>query len=192
MPQMIELSEDVRALLSDVQAHAAACGRLDCGHLGRSTSRAVRHAVFLYQCEGAGLTLDLERVSADVAAVIGVLRESRHARPTYVQSGRRHEQATPGMTTVMPNPWSLRLTPQRLAVIADLLVGHSATEVSERQHRNIETVKSHMGWIRRDTGAHATTDALIALLSARRVSHRAVSVPDEVLIASPDESTEGE
>jgi DNA-binding NarL/FixJ family response regulator len=186
MPQMIELSDEVRALLSDVQAHAAACGRLDCGHLGRSTSRAVRHAVFLYQAEGAGAVLDLTRVSADVAAVVGVLRESRHARPTYVRQGRSYAQAVPGMTTVMPNPWGIRMTPQRTEVFTALLSGYSATEVSARQHRNIETVKSHMGYLRRETGAHDSHSALIALVLAGRLSHRAVTVPDEVAIPAPD------
>ena len=188
MPQMTELSDETRALLADVTAHAAACGRLDCGHLGRSTSRAVRHGVFLYQAEGAGCVLDLGRVSADVAAVIGVLRESRHARPTYVRQGRSYAQSVPGMTTVMPNPWLIRMTPQRREVFGALTLGYSANEVAAAQSRTVETVKSHMGYLRRETGAHDSHSALIALTMAGRLAHVAITVPDAVAIPEPDEA----
>jgi DNA-binding CsgD family transcriptional regulator len=190
MTQMVQLSDEVRALLSDVQAHAAACGRLDCGHLGRSTSGAVRRAVYLYQCEGAGMVLNLNRVSADVAAVLGVLRESRHARPTYVRAGRSYRAAVAGMTTVLPDPWGIKITPQRRDVFQALIAGKSATEVSREQHRALETVKSHMGYLRRLTGAHDSHSALIALVLAGRLADRAVTVPEEVAIPAPDATEE--
>jgi DNA-binding NarL/FixJ family response regulator len=152
----------------------------------------VRHAVFLYQAEGAGCEVHLDAVSPDVAAVVGVLRQSQHARPTYVRQGRSYAQAVAGMTTVMPNPWGIRMTPQRTEVFRALTLGHSATEVSALQHRNIETVKSHMGYLRRETGAHDSHSALIALIMAGRLSHSAIVVPEAVAIAAPEEAVESD
>lgn len=181
-PILATLSPEVAALLSDVRGHAAACGRLDCGHLGKSTSQAVRRAVFLYQAEGAGLTVDLDRVSSDVAAVVGVLRESNHGRTVYVRgtlaSGNRgYVATTPGLATVLPNAAGIKMTPQRVEVFTEMLYGYSANQIATRTHRSLETVKSHAGYLRRLTGAHDATSALIALVLAGELHDRAITVP---------------
>lgn len=178
------LTDETRALLTDVEAHAAACGRLDCGHLGRSTSQAVRRAVFLYQAEGAGLILDLDRVSADVAAVVGVLRTSQHGRTTYTRGttasgGRGYVPIAAGLVAVLPNADGIKITPQRRDVFTDMLYGHSATQIAARTHRTLETVKSHAGYLRRLTGAHDAHSALIALVLAGKLHDRALTVPTD-------------
>lgn len=176
------LAPETLAAIESVQGHAAACGRLDCGHLGRSTSQAVRRAVFLYQAEGTGLTVDLNRVSADVAAVLGVLRTSQHGRTTYTRGtlatgNRGYVPVAPGLTAVLPNADGIKITHQRREVFTDMLYGYSATQVAERTHRTLETVKSHAGYLRRLTGAHDATSALIALVLAGKLSDRALTVP---------------
>lgn len=187
------LSPEVRELLGDIRSHAAACGRLDCGHLGRGPQRAVRRAVILYVAEGMGIVVDLARESAEVAAVLGVLRESQHGRTTYVRGttatgGRGYVPVAAGLTAVMPNPWGIRITPQRADVFTAMLSGRSANEVATAQHRALETVKSHAGYLRRETGAHDATSALLALVLAGRLSDRALTVPDAARIPEPVQS----
>jgi hypothetical protein len=179
------LDDETRALLDGVYGHAATCGRLDCGHLYRGPSKAVREAVILYTAEGMGMTVDLNRVSNATAAVVGALRTSQHARPVYVRQGRRNVQQANGVTLVMPEPWAIRMTPQRIEVFSSLLVGHSIVATAERQSRTVETVKSHAGYLRRETGAHDAPSALLALVAAGRLSHRAITVPESVTIAPP-------
>lgn len=189
--------------IADIRAHAAGCGRLDCGHLGRSDSLAVRRAVILYTAEGMGLEVALDDESAEVAAVVGVLRESEHFRPTYTRRAGRYVRVAPG-TTAMPNPWEsqtregapFKLTPERREVFALMLAGHGATAIGSYTlsdgsvrpgltSRTMETVKSHAGYLRRETGAHDATSALLALVCAGRLSDRAVTVPDDMVIEQP-------
>jgi DNA-binding NarL/FixJ family response regulator len=172
------LDPEVADRLTDIRAHAAECGRLDCGHLARSTSRAVRRAVILYTAEGAGITVDLSHETPEVSAVLGVLRESGHARPVFVRNGRRYEQSRAGMV-VLPNAAGIRITPERLAVFTAMLSGMSASEVARAQGRARATVQSHAGYLRRLTGGHDATSCLVALVLAHKLSDRAMPVPAE-------------
>lgn len=187
---IVALDPAIAEALGDIRGHAAACGRLDCGHLGRGPQRAVRRAVILYQAEGMGIVVDLTREAAEVAAVVGVLRESQHGRTTYVRgtlaSGNRgYVAVAAGLTAVLPNAWTIRMTPQRLTVFGEMVKGYSANEIATRTHRTLETVKSHAGWLRRDTGAHDSTSALLALILAGRLSDRAMTVPESVATPAP-------
>lgn len=173
------LDESVREALPTIQAHAAACGRLDCGHLGRSTSLAVRRAVILYQAEGAGIDIDLDGEAPEVAAVVGVLRDSQHARPMYIRAGRSYARTVPGMTQVLPDARAIKITQQRLEVFTAMLKGYSANQIATAQHRALETVKSHSGWLRRLTGGHDATSCLIALVLAGKLSDQAMPVEIE-------------
>lgn len=180
MPATIAvLDETVREALPTIQAHAAACGRLDCGHLGRSTSLAIRRAVILYQAEGAGIEVNLDRETPEVTAVVGVLRASQHARPVYVRAGRSYARTTPGMTQVLPDARAIRITQQRAEVFTAMLKGYSANQIAAAQHRALETVKSHSGWLRRLTGGHDATSCLIALVLAGKLSDPAMPVQIE-------------
>lgn len=173
---MTVLDPEVAERLSDIREHAAACGRLDCGHLSRSTSRATRRAVILYTAEGAGITINLDAETPEVAAIVGVLRESQHSRPVYVRQGRTYARALNG-ATVLPDAHSIRLTPERTIVFTAMLKGMSASEISADQGRARATVQSHAGWLRRLTGAHDATSALVALVIAHRLSDRAMTPP---------------
>lgn len=156
---------DETTTVVDVRAHAAACGRLDCGHLARSTSRAVRRAVILYVAEGAGYRVDLDTESPEVAAVLGILREAQHPRPHYVRAGSRYVRQSPN-EIVLPDVSRLRLTAERQIVFYYMWLGYSATEIADTTHRARETVRSHAGNLRRLTGAHDATSALVALALA--------------------------
>lgn len=173
----------IQQQLEDVRAHAAACGRLDCGHLGKSTQQAVRRAVILYQAEGAGIEINVEHETPEVTAVLGVLRTSQHARPVYVRNGRSYARTTPGMTQVLPDANAINITPQRYEVFTAMLGGYSANQIAASQHRSLETVKSHAGWLRRLTGGHDSTSCLIALVLAGKLADRAmpVEIAEEVV-----------
>lgn len=158
---------------TDIRAHAAACGRLDCGHLSRSSSLAVRRAVILYIAEGAGYTVRLRNESPEVAAVLGILRQAEHPRPVYVRGTNTNGNAgyvrsTPN-EVLLPDASGLTITPERATVFALAWQGLSATEISIVSLRARETVKSHMGNLRRMTGAHDATSALVALVLANKI-----------------------
>jgi DNA-binding CsgD family transcriptional regulator len=148
----------------DVREHAASCGRLDCGHLGKSGSRAVRRAVILYVAEGAGVPTDLDAEAPEVASVLGILRGVQYPRPVY--RGRKSEAQTPGQfaASILPNvsDEAITWTPQRVQVASLMWEGYSANEVAREVGRTLETVKSHMGYLRRLTGAHDIVSVLVA------------------------------
>lgn len=150
----------------DLTAHAASCGRLDCGHLYRSDSRAVRRAVLLYLAEGAGYAVDLDREAPEVAAVLGTLRTVGHPRPLYVRDGSRYARTTPATAVPLPDVTGLRLTPERVDVYRLLWQGCSTGEAAALSGRSRETVRSHAGNLRRLTGAHDAPSALVALALA--------------------------
>jgi hypothetical protein len=146
----------------DVREHAASCGRLDCGHLGKSNSQATRRAVIIYVAEGAGLTIDLDREAPEVAALVGVLRAVSYPRPLY--SGRKTPALTPGQhaASILPDVTKMTWTPQRLQVAALMWEGYSANQVAKAVDRRLETIKSHMGYLRRLSGAHDIVSVLVA------------------------------
>ena len=93
------------------------------------------------------------------------------------------------MTLVWPYPTQIKMTPQRVEVGNYLLRGFSATQISSDptrmvagqpapRHgltaRTIETVKSHMGYLRRETRAHDITSACLSLHKAGRLSDPAI------------------
>lgn len=184
-----------RDRLDTVKAHAVSCGRLDCGHLGKSASLAVRRAVILYTAEGSGLSVSLDGETPEVVAVLGVLRTAQHARPTYVRgtltSGNRgYVAAHPGAVIAWPNADGIKITPQRAEVFGYMVRGYSATDISSDPARmvgghpaprvgltvrNIETVKSHAGYLRRETGAHDAVSALLALVAAGKIADPAIA-----------------
>ena len=177
MPTLTVLDPEVAERLTDTRAHAAECGRIDCGHLSRSSSLAVRRACILYVAEGAEITVTLDHESAEVAAVVGVLRESGHARPVYVRQGRSYARAQNG-ATVLPDARAIRLTPERTEVFSHMLRGHSASEIARSTGRARATVQSHAGWLRRLTGGHDATSCLVALVLLHRLSDRAMVAPE--------------
>lgn len=149
--------------------HAAECGRLDCGHLYRSDSLAVRRATLLYLAECNGLPVDLDAEAPETAAVLGMLRESEHPTPVYrrgtlASGGRGYVRSAPGTLITLPDASGIRLTPERREVFALAWLGHSASEIAELTSRSRETVRSHMGNLRRMTGAHDAPSALLALV----------------------------
>ena len=161
--------------LSEIGAHAASCGRLDCGHLYRSDSRAIRRATLLYLLESNGGDVDLDAEAPEVAAVLGILRETEHATPIYqrgtlASGGRGYVRATMAQAFPLPNVEGIRLTPERIEVFSLAWQGHSATEIAGITSRSRETVKSHMGNLRRHTGAHDAPSALVALVLAGLLS----------------------
>lgn len=170
------LGEEFLSTLDTVRGHAATCGRLDCGHLGKSASLAVRRAVILYTAAGSGITVSLDRETPEVTAVYGVLTEAGHARPVYTRAGRSYTATVPGMTNVMPDGTTIRLTPQRIETFSAMLRGESATMIAAARQRDIETIKSHAGYLRRGTGAHDAVSALLSLVAAGRLTDRALTV----------------
>lgn len=196
--EWVTLSAEVRATLDTIAAHAASCGQLGCGHLGKSPSRAVRRAVILYAAEAIpGVTLNLDGEAPEVAAVLGVLRTSRHARPVYVRQGRGFATHTPGLPPIAPDPNRIRMTAERVATFSLLIRGWSANEVATHRARALETIKSHMGYLRRETDAHDSMSALLALRLAGRLADPAIVVAEvddgEGTESTTDtEGTEGE
>lgn len=160
------LDADVQERISDIRAHAAACGRIDCGHLSKSASLPTRRACMLYVLAGAGCTIDLDRETPEVAAIYGVLTSTEHARPYYGGEG-----------TPLPDANGIRITPERLAVFTAMVQGMSASQISQRQGRARATVQSHAGYLRRLTGAHDATSALVSLLLAGKLTDASVTVP---------------
>lgn len=190
---MAALDDDARQRLTDVRQHAAECGRLDCGHLARSVNMATRRAVILYTGEAAGLTVLLDNEPAEVAAIVGVLRDSGHARPTYVRGtlptgNRGMVRAQAGMT-VLPNAAGIKITNERREVFTFMLRGYSASQISSDltampprvglTPRARATVQSHAGYLRRLTGGHDATSCLIALVLAGKLSDPSLVVPAE-------------
>lgn len=162
----------------DVLTHAASCGRLDCGHLAKSGSRAVRRATILYQAEGAGYVPDLDAEAPEVVSFLALLRAAQHARPIYrrnlrsVEGDARLVPLAPNEGLPLPDLSGLTMTPERVEVFGLLWLGYSATDIGTYRdrpgltHRSYQTVKSHAGWLRRLTGAHDATSALVALALA--------------------------
>lgn len=197
MPEIITtdvpvLDDTFLVRLDSLREHAVTCGRLDCGHLSKSDSPAVRRAVILYVAEGAGVTVSLDSETPEVAAVYGVMVAAGQERPVYTRTAgaRRYASAgLPGMALVMPSPWGarkpFRITPQRRAVFSAMLAGDSASMIAEAQERDIETVKSHAGYLRRETGAHDAVSALISLVLAGRLADDAMTVPEDAVIPEP-------
>lgn len=162
--------------LDTLREHAVSCGRLDCGHLGKSDSLAVRRAVILYVAEGNGVTLDLSHETPEVAAVYGVLVAAGQARPVYTRRGRGYVAAAPGLALTLPDGETIRLTTQRIETFTAMLRGESATMIARARGRDIETIKSHAGYLRRETGAHDAVSALVAIVLAGRLTDRAMTV----------------
>jgi DNA-binding NarL/FixJ family response regulator len=146
----------------DIREHAATCGKLDCGHLGKSNSQAVRRAVIIYVAEGAGLEVDLDLEAPEVAAVVGILRGVSYPRPVY--RGRKTEAQTPGQfaASILPDVTKMQWTPQRTMVAKLMWEGYSANQVAKEVGRTLETIKSHMGYLRRLSGAHDIVSVLVA------------------------------
>lgn len=154
---------------TDIRAHAASCGRLDCGHLARSTDLATRRAVLLYVAAGAGYEVDLDQEAETVGQVYALLSDVQHPRPTYVRAGSTFVRTTPNEVP-LPDGHSITMTRERQEVFGLMWQGYSASEIAAATGRARETVRSHAGYLRRETGAHDATSALVALVLAGRLA----------------------
>ena len=57
-----------------------------------------------------------------------------------------------------------RWTPQRLEVLADLMAGWSYTEMADRQHRSVDTVKKHCANLYSEFGVSSRVEAVMLWL----------------------------
>lgn len=190
-----QFAEAFIARLDTLRGHAVTCGKLDCGHLYKSDSQAVRRAVILYTAEnsGQGFVLDLSHETPETVAVLGVLRTAKHGHPVYSKTGARGGMVahTAGITTIWPDASRIRMTPERVSVFGYLLAGYSATQISSDPNRvtagkanprkgltarALATVVSHAGYLRRETDAHDAVSALLCLVKAGKLTDKGIGV----------------
>lgn len=174
---MPENTIEMDAVVARVEAHAAECGRTDCGHLYRGHDDAVRRATILFLAEENGLDVDLDLEPAAVAALVGVLRSSRTVRTVYRRPGVRTPRPSATREVAdLPDMSALRMTPERIEVYTLMVQGVALVRIAERLNKNIETIKSHAGNLRRGAplgairrgdavaAAHDAPSALLALV----------------------------
>lgn len=186
---VVEFDAEVQERIASVAAHAAACGKLECGHTARSTDPDARRAVFLYSAsavmpEAVADALASERPA--VAAMYGELQKAGVYAPRYVKrttAGGQNTYALQGGEAWMPqttlaNGQPIPVTDERATVWGAMIRGESLTSIARNYpssrggERSVETVKSHAGWLRRRCAAHDSTSALIALIAAGRFDLR--------------------
>jgi DNA-binding NarL/FixJ family response regulator len=142
-------------------AHAAACGDYHCGHLSRSSSTAVKRAVFLYAAECSTVGSLVRRSEApEVLAALALLREGAEcARILAAATGALAAEVAALTAAAAPT----RLSPEVLAVMDLVTEGLSYPEIADRRGIATETVRSHVKRAMRSTATHTAVDAAVAL-----------------------------
>lgn len=137
------------------------CGRYDCGHIVRSTDRALKRALFLYLAEADGQGyLGSRREAAEVLAALALMRAGA---PCQAVAGYATEATAPAPVVVATEAPSL--TPQQIEVLTLVAEGYAFPEIAAETGRATETVRSLSAAARRATGAHSTHEA--AMVASR-------------------------
>lgn len=140
-------------------ANATGCGRYDCGHVGRSDSRALKRAAFLYLAEVDGQGDLCGREGADVLAALALMREGHPCE--FVAQHYSGERTRRPMPSPRPEVTTPVLTPQQSEVLALASEGWAIPEIAEMTNRATETVRSLLAMCRRNTATHSTLDAAV-------------------------------
>ena len=136
-------------------------GRYDCGHLARSSSRAVKRALFLYLAEVEGLGyLGSRTEAAEVLAALALLRQGAECADILAAGG---EAAATLMAQVTPDMHDRDCTPQQIEVLGFVAQGFSYPEIAAATNRATETVRSLVKAAMRNTNTHNAFDAAVAV-----------------------------
>lgn len=138
---------------------ATRCGRVDCGHVHRSESRAVKRALFLYLCEsddriGAGVMESAE--GADTLAALAAMRRGAPCAEVLAAAGVPAPRvgATPRTATRGPS-----LTDRQVEVLALVAEGYAYPEIARTLGKSVETVRDRVKGAMKATSTHSAPEA---------------------------------
>lgn len=146
-------------------AHGVAAAVCDadyqCGHITRSSSRAVKRAAFLFAAEGRDLGYLGTRTEApEVLAALALMREGAACAEVI-------DAATPGFIEAVAEvvPFAPEaLSPEVLRVMAYVTEGLSYPEIAAEIGCAKETVRSHVKRAMRLTATHNVIEAAVTLV----------------------------
>lgn len=124
---------------------------------------------------------DVADTSADAA--VSVTRAMQRGTATHEDRHQRNLLALRaaglvGEVTPVPIEGQARaITPQRAEVLGDLLAGYSYTEMAARQHRKVDTVKSHCANLYRIFGVSSRVECVVEAVRAGVLPAPAAEAP---------------
>lgn len=145
-------------------AIATSCGRYDCGHVGRSDSRLLKRAAFLFLCETAGVTgVRSPSEDASVMAALALMRRGEACEDVAQVIRTRDENGVRRQTTtyVRPERKAPRVTSGQASVLRLIALGYAIPEVAAALTLNAATVRSHLGYASRNLYTHSALDAAV-------------------------------
>lgn len=148
-------------VLSSGVASAACTGDYHCGHITRSSSRAVKRAAFLYLAEAQGCGWLGRRTEAPEVLAAVVLMRAGAACASVIAAATGDEPAVAEMALALVPATPLSV--QVLGVMVLVCEGWSYPEIADEQGIATETVRSHVKRAMRSTGAHTALDAAVLL-----------------------------
>lgn len=161
MPRRASTTTEAPATVTPVHpvTDAMGCGRYDCGHVGRSESVPLKRAAFLYLADKAGLgDLRGRHEDAAVNAALALMQagEACSAIVLAVTGEALAEDEAPRRPKVTKG-----FTPQQVKILGYVSWGMSIPDIASAMELSPETVKSHLGYIKRTHGVHSTLDAAV-------------------------------
>lgn len=149
----------VRSPLAAGAADSAACGRYDCGHIGRHAEQAVRQAGVLFRVVMAHGETAISGVSAS-AATLAALALMRQGVACSEVAERYRDPVTNRFVPAAPRREQTGLTDQQVLVLRALATGATPSDVGPRVHLSPQTVESHRKNIYRRLAVHSLGDAV--------------------------------
>jgi DNA-binding NarL/FixJ family response regulator len=144
---------------------AAACADADyqCGHITRSSSRAVKRAAFLYAAEVRDLGYLGTRTEApEVLAALALMREGAACAEVLDAATGATPEVVEAVEALTYRPADL--SPEVLAVMALVTEGLSYPEIAAEVGCAKETVRSHVKRAMRLTSTHNAVSAAVTLV----------------------------
>jgi DNA-binding NarL/FixJ family response regulator len=146
-------------------AMSCAEGRYDCGHISRSSSRAVKRALFLHLAEVEDLGyLGSRTEPVEVLAALTLMRQGAECREILEAGDPQGVMARMGEQV---GTLDRDLTPEQIEVLRYVAQGYSYPEIaaatvsSKGTPRKVETVRSLVKAAMRATLTHNATDAAV-------------------------------
>lgn len=149
----------VRSPLASGSADSAACGRYDCGHIGRHADQAIRHAGILFRVVLAHGESVIENVPASDAtlAALALMRQGVACKDV---AERYRDPVTNRFVPAAPRREQTGLTDQQVLVLRALADGSTPREAAPALYLSPETVESHRKNIYRRLAVHSLGDAV--------------------------------
>lgn len=137
------------------------CGSYQCGHIARSSDRAIKRALVLHLIREAGTTPDTRNENADTLAALALMASGRPCSEVRNYRTPGYTAATVPVTPATADPFGL--SDECVEVMALVAQGYSHPEIATMTHRAKETVRSLVSVARKATSAHSQEAAAARL-----------------------------